>query len=268
MSAKACGLAFGILAAAAGIGIAHADAPCGSSQPLQVQAGERQEVLRQSADFLVKEESIPEHPYWPGGISGITLGVGWDAGQHTKDELAATWRKLSPEDIAKLQQTSKRAGADAQRLLPWVKEIVIPKELSLEVLREGLRKDDYPAVAKLFPGFEALPTGAQVALISVIFNRGGDLGHEPDWATAKEVDRRWELREFQDDVKRGDLFAIYAHLDTMKRLWESRGPKGLLLRRRDEGALVRPYALAEVRWEEQQDRVKASGSPPCAERKP
>jgi hypothetical protein len=230
--------------------------------------GDKQEVLRQTADFLVKEENIPEHPYWPGGSSGITLGVGWDAGYHTKDELAATWHKLDPQEMSRLQQTSKLTGANAERLLPAVKAIVTPKELALEVLREGLSTDYYPALSQLFPGFESLPAGAQVALISVIFNRGQGLGQEPDWATAKAVDRRWELREFQGDVQRRDLFAIYAHIDTMKRLWETRGPRGLLLRRRDEGALVRPYALAEVRWEEEQERLKASGAPPCDDSKP
>jgi hypothetical protein len=44
----------------------------------------------------------------------------------------------------------------------------------------------------------------------------------------------------QADVKSADMFAIYAHLGTMKRLRETAGPRGLPLRRRDEQALIRP----------------------------
>jgi len=66
-------------------------------------------------------------------------------------------------------------------------------------------------------------------------------GKDADWSTATEVDRRWEMRRMQADVAAADMFAIYAHLGTMKRLWETAGPRGLLLRRRDEQALIRPF---------------------------
>jgi hypothetical protein len=38
------------------------------------------DVTRKAAEFLIKAEAVPPHPYWPGGTSGVTLGVGWDAG--------------------------------------------------------------------------------------------------------------------------------------------------------------------------------------------
>jgi hypothetical protein len=89
-------------------------------------------------------------------------------------------------------------------------------------------------VVQLFPGPERLPAEAQVVFISVVFNRGASMGHDPDWLTAKEVDRRFEMRRLQADVKSADMFAIYAHLGTMKRLWKTAGPRGLPLRRCDE----------------------------------
>lgn len=57
---------------------------------------------------------------------------------------------------------------------------------------------------------ERLPAEAQVVFISVVFNRGASMGHDPDWSTAKEVDRRFEMRRMQADVKSADMFAIYA----------------------------------------------------------
>jgi hypothetical protein len=51
------------------------------------------------------------------------------------------------------------------------------------------------------PGLERLPAEAQVVFISVVFNRGPSMGHDPDWSTAKEVDRRFEMRRMQADVR-------------------------------------------------------------------
>jgi GH24 family phage-related lysozyme (muramidase) len=116
----------------------------------------------------------------------------------------------------------------------------------------------------MFPLIEKLPTDVQVAFISVLFNRGPALGHDPDWRTAKEVDRRWEMRKMREDIKRQDFFAIYAHLGTMKRLWESAGPRGLLIRRRDEQALIRPYVNRQLQWEQKQEALKNAGLSRCS----
>lgn len=74
------------------------------------------------------------------------------------------------------------------------------------------------------------------------------MGHEPNWSFAKEVDSRWEFRELHR-VQAGDLFAMYAHLGTMKRLWGTSGDRGLRIRRRDEQALLRPYVDEQLQWE-------------------
>jgi hypothetical protein len=128
-----------------------------------------------------------------------------------------------------------------------LRAIAIPRGLSIEVLNRSLNDDYYPLVVRLFPGLERLPTEARVVFISVVFNRGPSMGHDPDWSTAKEVDRRWEMRRMQADVKSADMFAMYAPLGTMKRLWESAGPRGLPLCRRDEQALIRPYVNQQLK---------------------
>ncbi len=67
----------------------------------------------------------------------------------------------------------------------------------------------------------------------------------------------------QADVKSADIYAIYIHLGTMKRLWETAGPRGLPIRRRDEQALIRPYVNQQLKWEENRDKLKQAGLPPC-----
>jgi hypothetical protein len=74
---------------------------------------------------------------------------------------------------------------------------------------------------RLFPGVEILPTEVQVALLSLVFNRGVLLGYDPDWSKAKELDRRWEIRRLQGDV-RGPRFVchLYPSWDDEKALGE------------------------------------------------
>lgn len=57
-----------------------------------------------------------------------------------------------------------------------------------------LDDDYYPLVARLFPGARTIATDVKVVLISVVFNRGPAKGHDPEWSSAKEVDRRFEMR--------------------------------------------------------------------------
>jgi hypothetical protein len=156
--------------------------PCWAAGSLVFPAGDKREVIQQTVDFLVEHEKVPAHPYWPGGLSGITIGVGWDIGQHTKEDLAAAWSKLPPNDIELLQRASKKTRAAASQLLPQVKTVAIPHDLAMDVLVQMIRESYYPTTAKVFPGLELLPTEAQVALTSVVFNRGAAMGSDPDLA--------------------------------------------------------------------------------------
>jgi hypothetical protein len=131
-----------------------------------------------------------------------------------------------------------------------LKSITVPADVSRKVLMNSLHRYYYPFVSDHFSGLKQLPAEAHVVLISLVFNRGVSMGHDSDWRLAKEVDRRWEFRELRGDIREGDMFAIYVHLGTMKRLWEKSGPRGLRIRRRDEQALIRPYVDQQLRWEE------------------
>ena len=243
---------------------ARADTPtCWSSTPPALTIGQPQDVIQQSIAFLLQEEAMPPHPYWPAGKSGVTIGVGWDIGQHTVAELASTWADLDRGDRSRLEAAAGITGPPAGALLASLKSLSIPASISRKVLSQSVRAEWYPRTLKIFPGAEALPAEVQVALVSVLFNRGPGVGREPDWANATQVDARWEIREIRIDVRDRDMFALYAHLDTMKRLWEEAGPRGVPLRRRAEGHLVKPYVDQQLQWGELQNTLKASGRPQC-----
>ena len=213
-------------------------------------AGSESEVIVKAAEFLTKAEAVQIHPYWPGGICGVTLGIGWDLGYHNVSELHREWAQLGEADLHRLEVAAGTKGAPARALIEPLKSIDVPADVSRHVLETSLHTYYYPFAAGHFPGLQQLPAEAQVVLISLIFNRGISMGHEPDWRFAKEVDSRWEFRELRRDVQDSDLFAIYTHLGTMKRVWETSGGRGLRIRRRDEQALIRPYVDKQLQWEE------------------
>lgn len=76
--------------------------------------------------------------------------------------------------------------------------------------------------------YRVAPPNAQAALVSLVFNRGSSL------ASASRV----EMRHLRDLVSRRDYREIAAQITAMKRLWESKGPDGLLKRREAEARLV------------------------------
>lgn len=240
-------------------------ASCWTSDSLHFPAGRRDETLKLATDFLISAEDLPEHPYWPKGNSGITIGVGWDLGYHRQEDFLKTWAGLDSKTSKRLLVALGKRGSEAGQLAPSLKAITIPQDVALTVFRGSLSTDYFPQLVRLFPGVDNLPAEVQVALLSVVFNRGTMLGHDPDWKSATELDRRWEMRRLQGDVKRADLFAIYIRLGTMKRIWEKTGPRGLMYRRRNEQHLIRPYVDKELHWEETNETAKEAGRPQCGE---
>jgi len=241
-----------------------ADTNCWPVGNLDFPAGAREVVAKKAAEFLIKTEDVPLHPYWPKGLSGVTIGVGWDLGHHSRAELRKTWAELGQDRLTGLERAVGLKGQAAETISQRLQTIEIPRDLSMRVLVLSLNEYYCPFVIQLFPGLERLPTEVQVVFVSLVFNRGASMGHEPDWRTAKEVDGRWEMRQLRADVEGENIFGIYVHLGTMKRLWERSGSRGLRFRRRDEQALIRPYVDQQLRWEENRERLKNSGLPACA----
>ena len=235
-------------------------------------AGKKEEVLNQAIDFLIKKEGVPEYPYLPTkdgvpiGVSGITIGVGYDLGQHDEKKIRKDWAELdrlsqpydpskrslgmpslrlrdenivaappsaqagesklslgldrlrldednaiagealrllpppvppSPQDkkqhsaplpklptlppldpvwkgtpLDRLTQAATRKKFDAVPLLKGVEDIKIPKELSLKVFKESTLQETYQTAVTFFSGLTELPTGVQVAILSLVYNTG------------------------------------------------------------------------------------------------
>lgn len=202
-------------------------------------------------DWLVKFEISSEayynrflkHPTWPGGDSGVTIGIGYDLGFVTIARMRRDWGgKISDVDLKKLEKVCglKREKAQSKVKLVSIRSVAV----SLESARRVFYISSLPAVArkclKAYPGIEDLPADAQAALLSLVFNRG----------TRKSGSSGREMKAIGTLVVAGDLDGIADQILSMKRLWQDRGLDGLLRRREVEADLVRDsnrdYEAAEL----------------------
>ena len=197
-------------------------------------------IPRESVELIFRHEGCPEHPYWPGGHSGITLGVGYDLAHHSEQDLRRDWleegriQAVGPSEVSGLLSACGKAGNAARDALPRVRRAVVSREWAMEVFLDVSLPKYEQITEEAFPGVENLPELARGALVSLIYNRGGSMGREatPSWESRKE------MREVRDAVADGDLPEIAAAIRRMKRLWEGKGLDGLLRRREDEAKMV------------------------------
>lgn len=171
-----------------------------------------------------------QHPVWPGGASGVTIGVGYDLGQATAPTIAGDWAAHPQAD--RLPAAAGVSGADARALARQMRDVATPYPLAEQVFTASTLPRYHAAARRaLGPGFDALPDNPQGALDSLGYNRG--------WSMIGP--NRREMREIRDTcIPTGDAACIAAQLRSMKRLWpgdRAPGP-GLRARRDDEAAMA------------------------------
>jgi hypothetical protein len=181
------------------------------------------------------------HPTWPGGDSGITIGIGYDLGYNSARQIRKDWAgKIGEIDLEKLLVVAGLKRAAARQALGGVQSVAVPLESARDVFYESTLVRYAALTARTYPGVEDLFHDAQAALLSLIYNRGASLAGA----------RRKEMAAIKPLVGQRDYPGIAAQIRSMKRLWEGRGLDGLLKRRDDEARLVarsdRDYEEAEI----------------------
>ncbi|MDD2853617.1 MAG: hypothetical protein PHY09_17165, partial [Desulfuromonadaceae bacterium] len=133
---------------------------------------------------------------WPGGGSGITIGIGYDLGYVTVDQFESDWEPyLSVDALARLKTAICKTAIAAKNRAPQFTDIKIkPKDAESVFFNRTLPLHALRTEQAL-PGVVELPGDAQGALLSLVFNRG----------TSMVGDRRLELRAIRDAVPQEDL---------------------------------------------------------------
>ena|SRR2546423_1480922 len=179
--------------------------------------------------LILDAEGLDQPGQWPGGESGITIGVGYDLGFVTPEQFEKDWTPyLSSDEIERLKDVIGLSGDRARQRAGEFRDIKIKRADAEQVFKERTLPLYSQRAENALPGIDQLPPAAQGALVSLTFNRG----------TAMDGDRRREMRAIRDAVAAGDLQQIANQLRSMKRLWEGKGLDGLLKRRDAEADLV------------------------------
>jgi len=199
------------------------------------------ELTEKGLDLILEHEVGGGEPYynaalqrptWPEGQSGVTIGIGYDLGYNTEQQIRADWPMLPSDHRNRLCEVAGIKGAAANEAKRRVRDIVIPWALALRVFLNRTVPRFERQMLRAFPGAEQLPDGAYWALVSLVFNRGGAL----------EGKNRQDMMDIhnilKDGVQKGDLAEIAKQLREMKRIWANTGQGGLLRRREDEARAV------------------------------
>jgi len=203
-------------------------------------------ISQKALDLIIKHEvgggeayynKALKKPCYPGGASGVTIGVGYDLGYNTEDQFTSVWGKVLTGDVfSRLSKCLGAKSSSAKSLIPSVKDIEIPWESALKVFKESTLPRFVNETLKAFPGANELHPDAFGALVSLVFNRGAAV-------TGKN---REEMKNIRGLIASKDYAAIAKEITSMKRIWVGKGLDGLLRRRDEEAALVKGSTKAPI----------------------
>lgn len=180
-------------------------------------------------------EKYLRRPTWPKGQSGVTVGIGFDLGYNTPEQIRDAWGKVvSPTALNKMVSVAGIKGSAAQAAANSIKNYVeIPWDAAAEVFSESTLPRFAGYAVNTFEGLENLNPDIQGVILSLVFNRGASLNGPT----------RTEMRNIRNHIISGDLDKIAGEIRGMKRLWRGKGLDGLLKRRDAEAALVESSLL-------------------------
>lgn len=172
-------------------------------------------------------------PEWPGGASGVTIGIGYDVGAGVKDkaQLHKDWGgKIPAAMITALEPCIGVTGTRARNLLSSVRpEVDVAWEAAIAVFDDVDVPRWYELGKEALPNFEALSLLCKGALVSLAYNRGVTF--------SKQGDRYSEMRNIRALMAKKDFDKIPAEFRKMRRLWTNRSNRGVALRREHEARL-------------------------------
>lgn len=193
-------------------------------------------VSKAAVDLIVTSEISSKQAYinkykcplWPGGESGITIGIGYDVGYATWNGFVKDWQAhLSVAQMNLFKPVIGKKGTAAKNLLTGsLKTLIIPWEAALAVFYTVSLPIYAKSTINIYPSLPLLPQDAQGAILSIVYNRGTKL----TGAT------RVEMKNLQALIAAKDLRGMAREIRAMKRLWPTL--PGLLIRRDKEANLV------------------------------
>ena len=192
--------------------------------------------------FEVSDEKLYsaryQSPTWPGGDSGVTIGIGYDIGYISKSFFKDDWQGLLPDDVIdKLSNMCGIKGGSARELIDSLRAIKIDW---VTAQTQFLKRDlplyiaDTEAALK---NTNLLPSDSMGAIVSLVYNRGASF-------SATDGNHA-EMRNIKAHMANKEFSKIADEFRAMKYLWDAdhKNLPGLITRRELE-ALLFEHGLA------------------------
>ena len=197
------------------------------------------QLSKKSIDAIISfEVTSPEYyekkyqnPTWPGGDSGVTVGIGYDLGQEQRDTIVMDWTgNVNLNYVSLMANLAGITGESAKlKITGLVKGIVIPYSAAYNVFVSNTLPRYCKIALRTYPGLDKLNPDTQGAIVSLIYNRGSKL----------TGDSRTEMAELVPLIQNADYSGIADAIERMKRVWIGKeGMAGLIERREVESKIV------------------------------
>jgi hypothetical protein len=196
-------------------------------------------ISKKAIDFIIQHEAggrayyekALQKPTWPGGESGVTIGLGYDLGYNTEKQFIADWSPvLNLNFVNALRPVLGLKGEKAKDMLKGeILNVRVPFNAAYDVFVKNSVPRFYKLTLSIYPEMINLNEDTQGALVSMVFNRGSKI----------EGESRKEMKSIVELVKNKDYEAIAEEIEKSKRLWEGKGLDGLVVRREAEADLIR-----------------------------
>ena len=182
------------------------------------------QISQKAFDLIVDEETggqryyerTEQHPDYPGGASGVTIGIGYDCGFESAKNIQMDWGgKISVDMLGHLRDCAGIHGSAARALAHELRsEVIIPWEVALDVFKNKDVPKWESTVGKALPNTADLSGDSFGALVSLAFNRGASF--------SLPGSRYSEMRHIKSLMTLKQFDGIPEEIRSMQRLW----PKG------------------------------------------
>lgn len=196
-------------------------------------------ISQSAIDLIVREEVSSKayyerhytHPEWPGGASGVTVGIGFDLGYASVAKINADWiGKVDNDTLAAMVECAGVKGEAAKALSARMhNRITVSWDAAMAVFMGRDVPNWIAATVRSLPNCDLLSATCLGVIVSLNYNRGTG-------GYTASGDRYTEMHGIKQAMVAKRFDAIPALLDSMARLWPGSGVSG---RRHREADLFR-----------------------------
>lgn len=186
-------------------------------------------IVRYEVSSKEYYEKKLQRPLWPGGDSGVTIGIGYDLGYTSASAFREDWNGiLNDAAIKALLPAIGKKSLDAKKIIANFSDVEITWAQA-ELQFKNFLPYVIAEAESAFPPIEKLDNDiCRGAIVSLVYNRGGAISNTP---------RRIEMYNIRELMKKGRFDQVPQEIRKMKRLWLGKGLDGLIERRELEARL-------------------------------